>query len=428
MTFRNSCANELKIRRLSDKNYSLTELEDLMDKQYGILIYERNHPFSEHLTFWSDQSSVLPDSILLKPDGNYFETLSNGQYEIIKHTFSQMQPYPITVIALIPVRWQYFISPENLKPAFVGFSSADNRVRITASPSPFPVRNREGQTLFYLVKTDSYHAAKYSLVLLLVVFTGVLLLLVVIHNMAHAIVEKYGRLPGIGFLVLTLLGFRIITYYFPGIFHFRQYELFDPTIYSSNFILRSLGDLLINALLFCWIVLFIQQEIGEYRIPVFRAFSKRALLILAMMTILVSTTFLFADILQSLVADARISFNVTNFFSLTIYSFIGFIILAALALSYFIFTRILFRLIRDYLEGNVLIISIAVATIGLGMLTFPQPDQHGRTGYLRPDLAVVLSLADGPEYDNRPAFQAEHFGDHVLAVYFFGFHIGDHHF
>jgi len=368
--FQKLIRDELKVRRLSDKNYSLAELNDLMDKQYGILIYERNHPFSEHLTFWSDQSSVLPDSILLKPDGNYFVKLSNGQFEIIKHSYNQMQPYPLTVIALIPVRRQYFISPENLKPEFVGFSSAENRVRITAAPSAFPVRDRDGKTLFYLVKTESYHAAKFSLLLLLVVFAGVLLLLVVINNMAHALVERYNRFAGIIFLVLTILCLRILTYYFPGIFHFRQYELFDPTIYSSNFILRSLGDLLINALLFCWIVLFIQQETAEYRFPVFREFYRRALVVLITMTILVTTTFLFADIVQSLVADARISFNVTNAFSLTIYSVISFIVLAGLALSYFIFTQILLRLIRDYLEGNVLIISILAATIGLGVLTF----------------------------------------------------------
>jgi two-component system, NtrC family, nitrogen regulation sensor histidine kinase NtrY len=385
--FQKLIRNELKIRRLSDKNYSLSELNDLVDKQYGVLIYERNLPFSEHLTFWSDQSSVLPDSFLLKPDGNYFATLSNGQFEVIKHSFNHLLPYPLTVVALIPVRRQYFISTDNLEPAFVGFSSAENRVRIAANPSPFPVRNREGQTLFYLVKTESYHAAKFSILLLLVVFLGVLLLMVVIHNMAHGIVEKYGRLVGIIFLVVTLVCIRIVTYYFPGIFHFRQYELFDPTIYSSNFILRSLGDLLINALLFCWIVLFIQQEIGEYRFPLYRVFTKRALVIVCTMTLLVVTTFLFADIVQSLVIDARISFNVTNAFSLTIYSVISFMVLAALALSYFIFTQILLRLIKDYLGGSLLIISIVVAAIGLADITF-----HSDTTLVELDIYVLIWL------------------------------------
>jgi hypothetical protein len=99
------------------------------------------------------------------------------------------------------------------------------------------------------------------------------------------------------------------------------------------------------------------------------------------------TTFLFGDIVQSLVADARISFNVTNFFVLTIYSFIGFIILAALALSYFIFTQILLRLIRGYLEGNVLIISIVVATIGLTLLTF-----YSKTSLIELDMYVLIWL------------------------------------
>jgi two-component system nitrogen regulation sensor histidine kinase NtrY len=134
-------------------------------------------------------------------------------------------------------------------------------------------------------------------------------------------------------------------------------------------------------------VLFIQQEIGEYHLPVYRRFSKRALVILGTMTLLVTTTFLFADIVQSLVADARISFNVTNFFSLTIYSFIGFIILAALALSYFISTQILLRLIRDYLEGHVLIISIVVATIGLAVLTL-----ESRTRLVELDIYVLIWL------------------------------------
>ncbi len=385
--FQKLTRDELKIRRLSDKNYSLAELNDLVDKQYGVLIYEKNLPFSEHLTFWSDQSSVLPDSFLLKPDGNYFATLSNGQFEVIKYSFSHTLPYPLTAVALIPVRWQYFISPENLKPAFVGFPSAENRVRITAEPSPFPVRNREGQTLFYLTKTESYHAAKFSILLLLVVFSGVLLLLVVIHNMAHGIAEKYSRLAGIIFLILTLTCIRIITYYFPGIFHFRQYELFDPTIYSSNFILRSLGDLLINALLSCWIVIFIQQEIGEFRLPLYRVFSKRALVIVATMTSLVVTTFLFADVVQSVVTDGRISFNVTNAFSITIYSIVSFIILAALAFSYFIFTQIMLRFIKDYLQGNLLIIFIVVGAIGLADLTF-----HSETKLVELDIYVLLWL------------------------------------
>jgi signal transduction histidine kinase len=414
--FQKLLKDENEIRRLSDKNYSRADLDDLMDKQYGILIYERNHPFSEHLTFWSDQSSVLPDSMLLKPDGNYFVNLSNGQFEIVKYSFSQVVPYPLTVIALIPVRWQYYISPENLKPEFVGFSSAENRVRISLSPTHFPVKNLDGETLFYLQKTESYHAAKYSLLLLLVVFTAVLVLLVIIHNMAHAIAEKYGRIAGTLFLVITVLLFRTIIYNFPEILHLRQYELFDPTIYSSNFVLRSLGDLLINALLFCWIVLFIRQEMGEYVFPLFKSLWKRWLMIACTMGLLVTITFLFADIVQSLVADARISFNVTNLFSLTIYSVVSFIILAALALSYFFFTQILLRLVRGFIEGNALLIFILVATIGLSFLTF-----HSETAVVELDIYVLIWLLCYLWLMMRNLFSGLHYQLNVSEILFWLF-------
>ncbi len=413
--FQQLLKDENLIRRLSDKNYSRTDLDNLMDKQYGILIYERNHPFSEHLTFWSDQSSVLPDSMLLKADGNYFVNLSNGQFEIIKHSF-EVVPYPLTVIALIPVRWQYYISPENLKPEFVGFPSAEKRVRISLTPTPFPVKNLGRETLFYLQRTESYHVAKYSLVLLLVVFVGVLVLLVIVHNMAHAIAEKYDRIAGILFLAITILIFRTISYSFPEILHLRQYELFDPTIYSSNFVLRSLGDLLINALLFCWIVLFVRQEMGEWVFPKFRSFWKRWMVIVCAMGILVTITFLFADIVQSLLADARISFNVTNLFSLTIYSVVSFIILAALALSYFFFTQILLRLVRGLIEKNILPVFILVATIGLSFLTF-----HSGTAVVELDIYVLIWLLCYLWLMMRNLFSGLHYQLNVSEILFWLF-------
>ena len=63
------------------------------------------------------------------------------------------------------------------------------------------------------------------------------------------------------------------------------------------------------------------------------------------MFILMFSTFQLANIVRSLVADSKISFNVTDFFSLDIYTVIGFIILALLSLSYYYFTRLLFRFI-----------------------------------------------------------------------------------
>ncbi len=121
---------------------------------------------------------------------------------------------------------------------------------------------------------------------------------------------------------------------FPDVLDLRQFELFDPAIYGSSFVLSSLGDLLINSLLFTWIVVFINRRFDTSRINPYGEAWKNWMLLCVILTAQVIFTFTFAGIVQSLVADAQISFNVTNFFSLTQYSFIGFVILATLALSF----------------------------------------------------------------------------------------------
>ncbi|MFI5156357.1 MAG: sensor histidine kinase, partial [Chitinophagales bacterium] len=358
-----------KVKRLNAQQYTKSELDEIVDKKYGILIYEKREG-KKLLSFWSDQQSILPDSMLLYPDGRYFVHLSNGQFEFVKKTIPSTYNRPLIINALIPVRWQYFISTPSLKPEIVEFPGAENRVRITTDSSTFPVKSVNGQVLFYLDRIESYHAAKYSGLLLLLASLGILLILVLIHNLARAISEKFGAFAGTIFLVLFILVLRGIIYFFPNLLHLRQYELFDPTIYSSSFVLSSLGDLLINTFLFCWIVLFIRQETLESGFSYAASAWKRWLLSGLVLVSLVITSFVFADIVQSLVSDARISFNVTNFFSLNIYSFVGFIVLAALAFSYFFFSQILLRLIHNFIQRNSIVLYIVIAVSGLLLLTF----------------------------------------------------------
>lgn len=172
--------------------------------------------------------------------------------------------------------------------------------------------------------------------------SGHIFLLLYIHHAAHTIATHFGIWEGVLFLIFIIILIRGASYYFPGILNLRQFELFDPAIYSSSFVLSSLGDLFINSALFCWIVLFINRRIPEHPVHPFKHAWLNWVAVTIMILFLVSFTFIFADILQSLVSDAQISFNVTNFFSLikTPYSFISFVILATLALSYFYFSAI----------------------------------------------------------------------------------------
>ena len=358
------------LMRLNLETYGGQELENMVSKKYGILLYEKKPDGLSTLKFWSDQQSVMPDSLLSRPDGNYFVRLSNGQYEYIKKTEKGQGNRTFIAIALIPIRWQYYISTPNLKSEFVEYPSAENRVRISIVETDFPVKSVTGKVLFYLERIQSYNAAKYSWPLLILVFTGILLILVIIHNLARGIAEKFGSIAGAVFLVVVIIMLRAMVYYFPSLLHLRQYELFDPTIYSSSFVLSSLGDLLINTLLFCWIIMFIRLESSDINFYFPGNNWRKWILIGLILIILVITSFVFADIVQSLVADARISFNVTNFFQLTIYSFVGFIVLASLALSFFFFSQMLLRIVHSLIDRHNIFIYVILATTGLFLLSF----------------------------------------------------------
>ena len=360
------------LTRLADREYSKKELDQMVEKKYGVFLYGQDTSGNGlFLQFWNDQRSLPTVSILTRRDSSGFVQLSNGQYEYVKKTVMAADGRSLVAIALIPIRWQYFISPTNLTPEFVHYPAAEERVQIVSTPTDFPVINTQGYPLFYLQKKPGYQAPAHIWAIPLLILLGLLLVLIIIHNIAHTIRERWGAPWGIGFLISVILLLRIIVYLTPGLLNLRQFELFDPTIYSSSIILSSLGDLVINSFLFCWIIMFVRRELSNYTIPQSIHRWQNWVWIVVGLALLVMTTFQFANIVQSLVADAKISFNVTNFFSLlNNYSFVGFIALAALALGYFLLSQILFQLIGYLIRSLSIVLYIIIATMGLLWLTF----------------------------------------------------------
>ena len=81
-------------------------------------------------------------------------------------------------------------------------------------------------------------------------------LFIFLHFVVIKINEEKGFKTASIFLIASLLFVRVLIYFFPGLLQLRTFELFDPSVYGSDIILRSLGDLLINAILFLWVIYF----------------------------------------------------------------------------------------------------------------------------------------------------------------------------
>ena len=248
------CKDSILINRLLAQVETLNEFNYLAAKKYGIFLYSENSFGNVDMRFWNDQLVVPPADILAASDGEYFVKESNGWYYVIKKTLPvNNKESKLVSYAMVPIRSEFFISTDYLPQKFFFSNSGDKQVRISETSTDFIVKTVSGKKLFYLDKKASVAVSYNDRRTILLRFGAVLLLFLFIHLLAESQARKGNVWRAIGVLAILLIAIRLLTYYYPSILNLRQFELFDPAIYGSNAIQRSLGDLLINAILFCWI-------------------------------------------------------------------------------------------------------------------------------------------------------------------------------
>ena len=301
----------------------------------GLFVYTKNDAGNLLLDFWNN-NKVLPDSKdLLKPDGKYFVQYPNGQFEFIKKSFLFKKTLVITT-AIIPVHWDYFFENKYLRAGFPGLGDVENRYQVVTTKAQYKVKNGDGKVLFGLnekkkVEEGSPGSWSLSLRILAIIFV-----LIFVHVCAFDIVHEKGWVKGFSFLAGTIFILRFLSYQFPFPFKFRNLDLFDPGIYASNSLHPSLGDLFINVILLFWLISFVKYAaINNFKKAECVPGLKGMWLSAIMAVFLVALSFSSAAVIRSLIVDSQISFDVTNFFSLTIYSLLSFIILGLIVLSFF---------------------------------------------------------------------------------------------
>lgn len=360
--------NTSLIQRLIQNRESVSEFENVIGKKYGIYLYSLSDSSLLSLAFWSKQFILPPPETFASGDMEEFMKLANGYYLVVKRSVT-VASGTVVAYAMIPVRSLFFLETDYLPAQFVYSRTADDRVILTDSPTEFPVKSLSGKTLFYFDKKASTGVSYSNTLTILLRFSGVLLLLLFVHLIAESLARK--RIwKSVLFLSVTLLVIRLIIYLFPVLLNFRQFELFDPSIYGSNIVQRSLGDLLLNSIFFCWIVLFTWYKVQQVdnfinNLPIWAKWLTGII----SLCLLIYSTFILSSVIRSIVADSKISFDVTNFFSLDRYTVVGFIVLATISLSYYYFTQLLFRIIFPLFRNNAWMVYCAIAFSGLAFLT-----------------------------------------------------------
>lgn len=363
-------ADTVLLRKLVLQTESLEEFKKVEAKEYGLFLFAETMSGSEDALFWNNQKILPPKADFSLKDGVYFELLANGYY-IIQKTALRLPGMTNNVIAyiLIPVLHKYYLQTDYLQTQFVHDKNAIKEVTITSQPTDYPVQSIKGNTLFHIKRVAHSNDETGNLLTVLLRALAFVLLLVYLQLIAEAINRRSGSIKAILFLTTILLALRVVLFLFPQVLSLRQLPLFDPSVYASNAVNRSLGDLLLHAFFAGWIILFAWYSLGPQKsLPLFIKGKGMIATGIACIFLLIFSTFQLAAVVHDLVVNSKISFNVTDFFTLDIYSVFGFAVFALLSLSYYYFSRLLFRIILAAFP-NLLQLYFAVAVVGLIFLT-----------------------------------------------------------
>jgi two-component system, NtrC family, nitrogen regulation sensor histidine kinase NtrY len=358
------------LQKFLSQSASRHDFTKLSEKPFGFFLYTAAAYFSPSMIFWNQQLASPSDDVIAGQDGTYFRKLSNGYYVIIKKTIPAVNTAAFA-IAVIPVRQQFFITTDYLPEKFLFGHNADKRVKISNKVTDFAVKTKSGQLLFYLDKRLSVSVPYNDALTIVLRLSALVLFFIFIYRLSNGIARQRGQWKGIFLFTAVVLVLRIGIYIFPRLFNLRQFDFFDPSVYGSTMVLRSLGDLLINVILFCCIILFAWAKLRYTNNLLARLSVKwQWVFSIAAIALLILSTFTVAGVIRSLVADSKISFDVTNFFSINNrYTIAGFFVLACLSLGYYYLFQLLFRFVFPLFKGKSWLIYLIMAFAGLVYLT-----------------------------------------------------------
>ncbi|MDZ4844895.1 MAG: ATP-binding protein [Chitinophagales bacterium] len=314
-------------------------LEILQKKPYSFLIYK-----GTELVFWNENKVIPPDFLVnavASQEGNSIK-LENGYYEISKSKkIFDGQDY--SVIRLILLKHNFSVENNFLKNSFNPiFELPDyTDLSLNGQDGGTPVNNRSGKALFYLESNPSraYDYPDYPKVALFLLALASLLFAVFFLLKNFSVQNAWIALLAL-VSAFTFIRWLTLIYNFPhGLYDFN---LFNPQLFASSALNKSLGDLAINLLMLFWIVVFFYRNV-KLRFSWNGTPYLKFIAAVAIFLLLFFSSRILSSLFESLLLDSKIPFDLNDFLSLNIYSFIG---LGCLTLALSCFTLISAKFIQ----------------------------------------------------------------------------------
>ena len=241
---------------VKEKSERLDRLAELSSKEYSLFWYE-----GESLRFWTKTEVVPTESVItkLKEHGRpLFVKLPNGYYQLeIRNLTDKLQGQ--SILSAIPLKREYSFESDYLENTFIAKSEIPPNVFIDEYPTDFPIDNKYGDIICYLDSIGTSSNKTQQLITLLLYLLAFTYLAILINDIANFLVDRYQPWVGAAFLVSSVMIIRYLSIGHDGVEKFGNLEILSHS-FSTPVLNSSLGDLIINSILFLWLMVFFHRE------------------------------------------------------------------------------------------------------------------------------------------------------------------------
>ena len=277
------------------------------------------------------------------------------------------------ILVLFPVLITYPLENDYLKSHFVSSDYIPVKTKILANgyqtAGSYAVTLRDNNPVFYLhFNTSDVQKWVPDATFLVLLLAALIMSISWVQLMTIHLTHNKSPLAGFIITFLLVMTFRILLYVYGLPFNLDALTFFSPRLYASSKYLSSFGDLFINTLCVLWIIVFITRHTNyKNYFDHLKGKNLRHIIAFLLISALLGYVHLFVNIVRSLILDSNISFDVSHFYAINIYTFLGLLIIGAITgiscLIIYLFNVQFNALIKNNIAKFLLITLMGVAQL-----------------------------------------------------------------
>jgi two-component system, NtrC family, nitrogen regulation sensor histidine kinase NtrY len=340
----------------------LARFYGLLDKEgFGIFVYKK-----DSLVYWSDNSIVINSIFPFNDGSKKYLNLKNAWFV---PKIRQIGIYKI--VGLIHIKQVYKYENKYLENEFQRDFNFPSTVKISSRQveDGYPIFNSDGMYIFSLVFDNTCQHPLFQQYFPVLSYFGAILLFGFFVVGAIEQVKNLRKKKIISLTVIILsfvLKYLASAYQFPNIFY--ELDLFQPQNMAINQIIPSLGDLILWCLALFFAVYLLYKNFKPYRVHSYSKLSKY--IFVSIVSLFISLAFLSMNsLLKNMIFNSSISFEANKVLLLTFYSFLGYLTIMMLFVSFGFVVDCLTGIISDITNFKTFVIIFSVVQ-GITYLTY----------------------------------------------------------